>query len=148
MTPSALTLEITESSALGEVAGDEQQVLGPLAELGVRLSVDDFGVGTSSLARMARLPVSEVKVDKLFVTSLATDPTNDAIVESTIALAHRLGLVVVAEGVENHATYRRLRALGCDVAQGYLFSVPLAPDELARWARRRAEFAPRQNAAS
>jgi len=148
MRPGALTLEITESSALSVVADDADHVLEPLARTGVRLSIDDFGVGTSSLARLKRLPVSEVKVDKLFITSLVTDPTNDAIVESTIKLAHHLGLVVVAEGVENHTTYRRLRVLGCDVAQGYLFSAPLAPDELARWARRRDEYAPRQTAAS
>ncbi len=148
MRPGALTLEITESSVLSAVADDADHVLEPLARTGVRLSIDDFGVGTSSLARLKRLPVSEVKVDKLFITSLVTDPTNDAIVESTIKLAHHLGLVVVAEGVENHTTYRRLRVLGCDVAQGYLFSAPLAPDELARWARRRDEYAPRQTAAS
>jgi len=147
MDPHSLTLEITESSALGDAA-DGEHVLEPLARLGVRLSIDDFGVGTSSLARVTRLPVSEVKVDKLFITDLSSDPTNDAIVESTINLAHQLGLVVVAEGVEDRSTYRRLRVLGCDVAQGYLFSAPLAPDDLARWVRRREAYVPRRETAA
>ncbi len=136
--PSLLTLEITESRALTGPLGD-QHVLEPLAELGVRLSIDDFGVGTSSLARVKHLPVREVKIDKSFIVGLAAGGTDDAIVSSVIALVHRLGLEVVAEGVESQATYRRLASLGCDIAQGFLISAPLHPAELALWALSRRQ---------
>lgn len=137
--PSALTLEITESRALAGQPDDDHHVLGPLAELGVRLSIDDFGVGTSSLARIKHLPVSEVKIDKSFITDLASGTADDAIVASVIQLAHHLGLQVVAEGVETMATYRRLEAHGCDIAQGFLFRGALQPDDLVRWIIDRAE---------
>ncbi len=137
--PSALTLEITESRALAGQPDDDHHVLGPLAELGVRLSIDDFGVGTSSLARIKHLPVSEVKIDKSFITDLASGTADDAIVASVIQLAHHLGLQVVAEGVETMATYRRLEAHGCDIAQGFLFRGALKPDDLVRWILDRAE---------
>ncbi|MHB1597689.1 MAG: putative bifunctional diguanylate cyclase/phosphodiesterase [Acidimicrobiales bacterium] len=137
--PSALTLEITESRALAGQPDDDHHVLGPLAELGVRLSIDDFGVGTSSLARIKHLPVSEVKIDKSFITDLTSGTADDAIVASVIQLAHHLGLQVVAEGVETMATYRRLEAHGCDIAQGFLFRGALQPDDLVRWILDRAE---------
>lgn len=139
---SCLTLEITESSALTDQAEEGQHILASLAALGVRLSIDDFGVGTSSLARLKHLPVSEIKIDKLFITNLTRDRTDDAIVSSTISLAHDLGLAVIAEGVETLATYDRLHALSCDIAQGYLFSAALTPDELARWVVSRSRSAP------
>ncbi len=136
--PSMLTLEITESRALTGPF-DDRHVLEPLADLGVRLSIDDFGVGTSSLARVKHLPVREVKIDKSFIVGLTADATDDAIVGSVIALVHRLDLEVVAEGVESEATYRRLSALGCDIAQGFLISAPLHPAELALWALSRRQ---------
>jgi diguanylate cyclase (GGDEF)-like protein len=137
--PSALTLEITESRALAGQPDDDHHVLGPLAELGVRLSIDDFGVGTSSLARIKHLPVSEVKIDKSFITDLTSGSADDAIVASVIQLAHHLGLQVVAEGVETIATYRRLEAHGCDIAQGFLFRGALLPDDLLSWIADRSE---------
>jgi diguanylate cyclase (GGDEF)-like protein len=137
--PSALTLEITESRALAGQPDDDHHVLGPLADLGVRLSIDDFGVGTSSLARIKHLPVSEVKIDKSFITDLASGSADDAIVASVIQLAHHLGLQVVAEGVETIATYRRLEAHGCDIAQGFLFRGALRPDDLVAWIADRSE---------
>lgn len=137
--PSCLVLEITESGALEDFPGDHAHVLEPLAALGVSLSIDDFGVGTSSLARIKNLPVSEIKIDKSFITDLGPDSVDGAIVASTINLAHQLGLSVVAEGVENAFTFRQLAALGCDVAQGYLMSVPLRPDDLGAWFRSETE---------
>lgn len=131
--PSSLTLEVTESEALGQLPGDRAHLLQPLAALGVGVSLDDFGVGTSTLVRLKNLPVDQLKIDRAFTASLTTDPTDHAIVSSTIALAHTLGLQVTAEGIETAEAYQILRRLGCDTAQGYLISVPLAPADLTRW---------------
>lgn len=133
LAPSSLTLEVTESEALGQLPGDRAHLLQPLAALGVGVSLDDFGVGTSTLVRLKNLPVDQLKIDKAFTASLTTDPTDHAIVASTIALAHTLGLQVTAEGIESAEAYQILRRLGCDTAQGYLISVPLAPADLTRW---------------
>src|SRR4029079_5819130 len=96
---------------------------------GLRLSIDDLGVGQSSLAYLKRLPVHEVKLDKAFVTGMADDAQDDAIVCSMVELVHRLGMTCVAEGVEDERTWRRLAGIGCDVAQGYWISRP-QPGEL------------------
>lgn len=130
---SSLVLEITESGATEDFAIDHAHVLRPLSEMGVQLSIDDFGVGTSSLSRIKHLPVSEIKIDKSFITELSPDSVDGAIVASTINLAHQLGLSVVAEGVENDLTFRQLAELGCDVAQGFLMSIPLRPEDLGVW---------------
>ena len=108
-------------------------VLARLRALGVRVSVDDFGTGHSSLAYLKELPVDEVKIDKAFVQHLATDPRDRAIVRAIIGLAHELGLVVVAEGVENRGTWDVLRRAGCDVIQGYFVSRPVSSADLAVW---------------
>ncbi|MHB1975394.1 MAG: putative bifunctional diguanylate cyclase/phosphodiesterase, partial [Acidimicrobiales bacterium] len=129
----ALTLEITESANAGGAVVSDPSVLGLLSCLGVRLSIDDFGVGTSSLARVRSLPVSELKIDRSFVAGATTSGDDAAIVASTIELAHQLGLEVVAEGVEDSASYRLLDELGCDVAQGYLIEEPVPADELIAW---------------
>jgi diguanylate cyclase (GGDEF)-like protein len=128
----ALTLEITESSLFGD-RPKGHTALDHLADLGVRLAIDDFGTGYSSLSRLARLPVQEVKIDKSFVTTMLTNEGHDAIVRSTIDLARNLRLRVVAEGVEDEATWRRLGRLGCDAGQGYYLSPPLRAPELATW---------------
>ena len=131
-TASWLTLEITESMLMV----DPERALRSLTALrnmGVSLSVDDFGTGYSSLAYLQRLPVYAVKIDKSFVRDMAVDLSSRAIVEATVDLAHRLGLKVVAEGVETQETYDLLKAIGCDSAQGYLLSRPVAPAALARW---------------
>lgn len=134
----ALTLEITESAnARGAVVSDPS-VLGLLSCLGVRLSIDDFGVGTSSLARVRSLPVSELKIDRSFVANATVSGDDAAIVVSTIELAHHLGLEVVAEGVEDAASYRLLEELGCDVAQGYFIGEPMPGDEFVAWLDRPA----------
>ena len=127
-----LTLEITESHLMSDPAR-MAEVLHGLSDLGVRLSVDDFGTGYSSLAYLKQLPVSEVKVDKSFVQHLAADDDDAAIVEAVITLAHTLRLAVVAEGVEDEATWDRLRALGCDDLQGYHLARPMREAEFTAW---------------
>jgi diguanylate cyclase (GGDEF)-like protein len=131
--PSDLTLEITETTVMADPTRT-LEVLAHLNQVGISLAIDDFGTGHSSLAYLKRLPVDEVKVDKSFVMPMIGDPTDEAIVRSVIELGHNLGLRVTAEGVEDQATWDRLRSLGCDVAQGYLLSRPVPADELScRW---------------
>jgi len=131
--PGALTLEITESALM--IDPDQARVmLERLAALGVQLAIDDFGTGYSSLGYLKHLPVDEVKIDKSFVQSMSHTVTKDsAIVRSIIELGHNLGLVVVAEGVEDHGAWERLRAAGCDVAQGYYMGRPVPAPDLERW---------------
>ena len=132
LAPEALQLEITESMLMSDP--DRSLVtLTRLAQLGVGLSVDDYGTGYSSLANLRRLPIDELKIDRSFVSPMLSDESDLIIVRSTINLGHDLGLKVVAEGVEDEATLTRLAGLGCDFAQGYHFSKPLAPDAFTRW---------------
>jgi diguanylate cyclase (GGDEF)-like protein len=125
----ALTLEITESALMDdpELAA---QTLTQLRNLGVGIAVDDFGTGYSSLSYLRRFPVTGVKIDRTFIESLAQSRDDDAIVAGIINLAHTLGLQVVAEGVEKEAQLQTLAELGCDYAQGYLFSRPLPAETL------------------
>ncbi len=130
--PRYLEFEITESV----IMADPQRagaVLGRLSALGVGLSLDDFGVGYSSLAYLRRLPVTEIKIDKSFVMNITDNESDAMIVRSTIGLARSLGLRVVAEGVETKHTWARLVALGCDVAQGYYLCRPKPAYELTPW---------------
>jgi len=129
-----LCMEITESGFMEDPA-NAQKVLERLAELGVRLSIDDYGTGYSSLSYIMRLPVQELKIDQSFISRMATDEEIATIVRSTIDLGHNLGLEVVAEGVEELSVWNMLRSLGCDDAQGYFMSRPLAPAALASWVR-------------
>jgi diguanylate cyclase (GGDEF)-like protein len=131
--PGRLTLEITESNMVSE-SGGVGEVLKRLREVGVRLALDDFGTGYSSLTYLKHMPVSEVKVDRSFVTGMTEDPTNQTLVSSIVALGQQLGLRVVGEGVEDEASLSALRTLGCDAAQGFQISKPLSADELFRWA--------------
>ncbi|MGY1804908.1 putative bifunctional diguanylate cyclase/phosphodiesterase [Blastococcus sp. SYSU D00922] len=130
--PAALVLEVTESVLITD-PDRSLAVVGALARLGATVSIDDFGTGYSSLAYLRDLPVAELKLDRSFTADLLTDERTEAIVASTIELAHRLGLRVVAEGVEDEPTLRHLDALSCDVSQGYLHSRPLPADELVAW---------------
>ena len=109
----ALVLEITERSVLSDPTRIGM-VLQALSDLGIGLSLDDFGTGYSALAHLRNLPVTEVKIDRSFVASMLTEPADAAIVEATIGLAQRLGIVAVAEGVEDDVTWERLADLGCD----------------------------------
>jgi len=128
----ALTVEITESI----VMEDPDHMIGLLRELeaiGVRGSVDDYGTGYSSLAYLLRLPVRELKIDRAFVADMATNPQSEMIVRSTIDLAHELGLLVVAEGIEDQRAWDALQALGCDLAQGYFIARPMPSDAVRQW---------------
>ena len=102
----------------------------------MRLAVDDYGTGQSTLSYLKHLPVHELKIDKSFVTTLATSENDAIMVRSTINLAHDLGLQVVAEGIEDSATLDKLRELQCDYAQGYFISKPVGPDEFFALATR------------
>jgi diguanylate cyclase (GGDEF)-like protein len=128
----AFCLEITESS----IMDDPQRALATLDRLsgmGFRLSIDDFGTGYSSLAYLKRLPVDELKIDKSFVLNMENDEDDARIVRSTIDLAHGMGLMVVAEGVENAQVWDLLRELSCDEAQGFHMGRPMPAHEFARW---------------
>lgn len=134
----SLQLEITEHVLLE----DPQRAADTLAGLtghGVKMSLDDFGTGYSSLVHLRRLPVSELKIDRSFVARLAIDNEDAEIVRCTLDLAHSLGLVVVAEGVEDDETWERLRDLGCDAVQGWLVAAAMPPDETTAWLRLRSE---------
>ncbi len=130
--PRLLTAEITESSLLSD-APRSRATINELSEIGVRLSIDDFGTGYSSLSYLRRLPVSELKIDKSFVANVLLDDQDEVIVRSTIDLGHNLGLEVVAEGVESAEVLDRLRAFGCDVAQGHSISRPLDKKHFIAW---------------
>jgi EAL domain-containing protein (putative c-di-GMP-specific phosphodiesterase class I) len=106
-------------------------VLQSLAKRGVRIGIDDFGTGQSSLGYLKSLPVHTLKIDRAFVESLASDPEDAAIVGAVVSLGHSLGLTVLAEGIENTAQLQALRGLGCDVGQGYYFARP-QPGEVVR----------------
>ncbi|MEU9335219.1 bifunctional diguanylate cyclase/phosphodiesterase [Streptomyces sp. NPDC048290] len=132
----ALQLEITEHVLLE----DPQRAADTLAGLtghGVKMSLDDFGTGYSSLVHLRRLPVSELKIDRSFVARLAVDTEDAEIVRCTVDLAHSLGLLVVAEGVEDDETWERLRDLRCDAVQGWLVAAAMPPAETTAWLRAR-----------
>src|SRR3954447_5826842 len=133
----ALQLEITEHALMSDPAR-MTAALEALGRMGVDLSLDDFGTGYSSLVHLKRLPVSEIKVDRSFVSRMTTDPDDSAIVRSIVDLAHALGLRSVAEGVEDEDTQDLLTAMGCDAAQGYLISRPLPDHAITPWLAARA----------
>ncbi|NOT18410.1 MAG: EAL domain-containing protein [Sulfuriferula sp.] len=122
--PRRLKLEITESVVLGDVA-DTLDKMRALKKLGVRFSMDDFGTGYSSLSNLKQLPIDQIKIDQSFVRDLTTDEDDAVIVATIISMAKQMGLVVIAEGVENEAQRDLLITLGCRHFQGYLFSQPL-----------------------
>lgn len=132
--PGQLTVEITERAVIGEPE-KALRVLRGLADLGVGIAVDDFGVGQSAFAYLRHLPVSELKIDQTFVRHLARDTGDQTIVRSIVELGHRLGYQVTAEGVEDAGALERLAAIGCDHAQGYFIARPLPAAELAGFAR-------------
>ncbi len=137
----ALQLEITESMIMSDPDRAVATVT-RLSALGVRMSVDDFGTGYSSLANLRRLPIDELKIDRSFVSPMLADESDLIIVRSTINLGHDLGLKIIAEGVEDADTLQRLALLGCDLAQGYHLSRPLASADFERWLHDAAPVAP------
>ena len=130
--PHQVTFEISEPNMLGEIER-ALPTLYRLRDLGVRLSVDDFGTGASSLSYLRQLPVHEVKIDDSFVQGMATDSGDLAIVRAVIGLSREFGLTVVAEGVESELTFDLLAELGCEIGQGYFFSRPLPVERLNTW---------------
>lgn len=136
-----LTLEITEDFMLSKL-GRVQYVLNGLRHTGVRVAIDDFGSGYSTLSYLRDLPVDEVKLDRQFVASVLKDDRAAEIVRSIISLAHHLGARVVAEGVEDGETAARLKQFECDVVQGYLYSTPIAADRVPAWLRERPDLPP------
>jgi len=137
LAPHLLQLELTESAVMGS-AGRPLQALQALSDMGVRIAIDDFGTGYSNLAYLSRLPVSVLKLDGSFVrgfqyegTGVHPNPADEVIVEAMIQLAHRLGLTVTAECVETSAQASRLRRIGCDTGQGWLYSRPVPPDRIS-----------------
>jgi diguanylate cyclase (GGDEF)-like protein len=132
MPPDQLSVEITESALVSD-QGQALTVLNDLARLGVRASLDDYGTGYASLAYLRELPLHELKIDRSFVRDLAREARDQTIVRSTIELGHSLGLVVVAEGVEEAAALELLADLGCDLAQGYLMSRPMPAEDVPAW---------------
>ena len=138
LSPSVLVLEITEDV----LVGDRDRACGVLAALrnmGVRIAVDDFGKGYSSLSYLRELPIDELKLDKSFILSMTDDSRATALVVSTIDLAHSLGLDMTAEGVENADAYRSLSDYGCDLAQGFYMSKPVPAAELDVWLSNRRQ---------
>jgi diguanylate cyclase (GGDEF)-like protein len=129
---SALTFEITESSIMADPVRTEG-VVSRLRSMGVAMAIDDFGTGYSSFSHLRRLPVDELKIDRSFVQHMAQDDSDATIVRTIVDLGRNLGIRVVAEGVEDHATWEKLAAIGCDVIQGYVLSRPLGALELDRW---------------
>jgi EAL domain-containing protein (putative c-di-GMP-specific phosphodiesterase class I) len=128
--PGALEVEITETALMHDPEQAAER-LDRIAALGVKISIDDYGTGYSSLGYLHRLPINALKIDRLFVTDMCKGVHDEIIVRSTIALAHSLGLIVVAEGVEDAETQELLAGMGCDQIQGYHLSVPLPPEKLA-----------------
>jgi EAL domain-containing protein (putative c-di-GMP-specific phosphodiesterase class I) len=142
-----VALEFTESALIAANPVTEM-VLGELTAIGVRIGLDDFGTGFSSLAYLKRFPIDFLKIDRSFVSGLDGPEVGDdvgddtAIVTGTVALAHSLGLRVVAEGVETESQLQRLQRLQCDMAQGFYFSEPVTDAEFDRFLGRRFSETP------
>jgi diguanylate cyclase (GGDEF)-like protein len=132
---SQLTVEVTETDVMTDRV-NASRALAAIKKLGVRVSVDDFGTGHSSLSYLNELPLDEIKIDRSFISRLAGDPQTSSIVRAAIDLGHALGLDAVAEGVEDEATLERLALLGCDLAQGYFIAKPMPADAVLPWLQR------------
>lgn len=132
LAPSRLILELTETALLRNVT-EAEAVLREISALGVRFALDDFGTGYSSLSHLKRFPICIVKLDRSYVRDVLTDPNDAAIAAAICALGQRLGLKVVAEGVESAEQLAYLRVQGCQACQGFHFSRPLPPSEFSRW---------------
>lgn len=132
--PACLELEVTESTIMKQV-DEAGKTLAGLKELGLQISLDDFGTGYSSLSHLAHLPIDKLKVDQSFIRNINTNSRSLAIAETVIALGKRLGIKVVAEGIETEEAFALLRQCQCDFGQGYLLSEPLPADQFAVWHR-------------
>lgn len=129
---SCIIIEVTETALMSDV-GNYMDILTRLRMKGFGLSIDDFGTGYSSLHQMVRLPFTELKIDQAFVTKICEDFECETVTEIATTLAHRLGMTVVAEGVEDAAAMSKLEAIGCDQVQGYFCARPMLPDAFEKW---------------
>jgi EAL domain-containing protein (putative c-di-GMP-specific phosphodiesterase class I) len=127
--PAQLILEITESVALIDI-DETMKVLNQLGSLGVGVALDDFGTGFSSLSYLAKLSPRIIKIDQSFVRPLDDSDRNDTLLETIISLGQRLDMTMLAEGIETESQFRRLRRLGCELGQGYLFSPAVPSDQV------------------
>ena len=141
LAPERLTVEITESVMMDE-SDETMNVLSAIRKLGVGLSMDDFGTGFSSLSRLTRLPLTEIKIDRSFIMNLEHDANAQAVTTAVIGIGNRLGMTVVTEGVETEAQYDLLERLHCDVLQGYLFAKPMSAADLETWYRKPRKLMP------
>jgi diguanylate cyclase (GGDEF)-like protein len=139
--PSRLTIEITETALMADPERAAASLL-EISRAGVRVSIDDFGSGQTSLGLLANLPIAELKIDRSFIQDVQTSPANAAIVRSMVELGHQLALVVVAEGVETSDELDAVVATGCDLVQGYFYARPMPSDQLTAWLERRAIASP------
>jgi EAL domain-containing protein (putative c-di-GMP-specific phosphodiesterase class I) len=144
--PSWLQLELTETALISDVAGCARR-LAELRDVGVSLAIDDFGTGHASLAYLHQFPVDAIKIDRSFVASLGSGGRADAVSRAVIHLAHDLQMKAVAEGIETVEQLRELRALRCDLAQGFFFSRPVPAEQLGLLLEQRAPFASQVQAA-
>jgi EAL domain-containing protein (putative c-di-GMP-specific phosphodiesterase class I)/lambda repressor-like predicted transcriptional regulator len=132
LTPDALTIEVTETVAMTDI-GHSLETLARCRMKGFALSIDDYGTGFSSMQQLTRLPLSELKIDQMFVTGAAVEPVLQALIETSVTMAQRLGLKSVAEGIETDDDWDVVARLGCDRAQGYLIARPMAGEHVAEW---------------
>ena len=132
-----LEIEVTESTVMSRI-DEAASILTNLKEKGFSISLDDFGTGYSSLSHLARLPVDKLKIDRSFIGHIETETRSMAITETVIALGHKLGIQVIAEGIETISVFSRLMSMGCDHFQGYLFSKPIPSNDLVIWEKNRS----------
>jgi EAL domain-containing protein (putative c-di-GMP-specific phosphodiesterase class I) len=132
-----LELEVTESTVMSRI-DEAEKILSTLKEKGFSVSLDDFGTGYSSLSLLARLPIDKLKIDRSFVRLMEIESRSMAITETVIALGHKLGMEVVAEGIETISVFSRLLNMGCNHFQGYLFSKPVSSNDLVIWEKNRS----------
>jgi EAL domain-containing protein (putative c-di-GMP-specific phosphodiesterase class I)/CheY-like chemotaxis protein len=144
LNPNMITLEITESALMGELS-TSLDILTRFRLKGIRISIDDFGTGHSSLSLLHKIPFSELKIDNSFVIPMLEDDEASAIVKTCIVLGHELGMNVVAEGVESKTHLQALADLGCDIAQGYYFSRPVAEPDFIKWLEHYNNLSGRKN---
>jgi diguanylate cyclase (GGDEF)-like protein len=130
--PSCIEFEVTESAVMSDVE-DAAKMLERLKGDGVSIALDDFGTGYSSLSYLSQFPINKLKIDKSFIHNIDTDPRSLAIAETVIALGKKLGMTVIAEGIESQAGIKLLADIGCDLGQGFFISKPVRPDKLVDW---------------
>lgn len=143
-----LTVELTENALMQPQEHDVTEHLKQLRELGISVSIDDFGTGNSSLSRLRSLPLDELKIDRTFIAGISTDERDLGITRHIVNLGLELGLRVVAEGVEDERTLRLLRALDCEVAQGFHLARPMSEEQLRRWITRTDSRPPAPNSSA